>query len=91
MPIHSLSANSFIYRVVKMNIILRGVVVMYHGLSFLRKSSVIHIHNIDGIFLLLAAFFFERKLYIHFTERTLLEFHESNLIRFSQELIYCFL
>ena len=79
MPTHSLSANSFIYRVVKMNIILRAVLVMYHGLSFLRKSSVIHIHNIDGIFLLLAAFFFRKKI--------IYTFHGTDFARVSKNQI----
>jgi len=79
MPTHSLSANSFIYRVVKMNIILRAVLVMYHGLSFLRKSSVIHIHNIDGIFLLLAALFFRKKI--------IYTFHGTDFTRVSRNQI----
>ena len=48
-------------------------------LSFLRKSSVIHIHNIDGIFLVLAALFFRKKI--------IYTFHGTDFTRVSRNQI----
>ena len=77
--ISALSANSFIYKIIKKNIFLRSILVMLHGLAFVRKSSLIHIHNIDGIFLLVIAFVFRKKI--------IYTFHGTDFIRVSNNKI----
>jgi glycosyltransferase involved in cell wall biosynthesis len=77
--INSLSSNPFIYKIVKKNIFLRSLLVMFHGFVFLRKSNLIHIHNIDGIFLLLAALVLQKKV--------MYTFHGTDFVRVSKSKI----